>query len=138
MGDRTIEASGNMIFEDLTNNVKAVLIFNTYKRSGYWTVTESGKKDAFYGIIYKTAKPINPQISFKQHFVKGAKDIKDLNNIKADVGEKLADVEGSWLRSINIDGREYWNIDEIKPDRPRPMMDEKMLILPSDSRYRDD
>ena len=54
MGDRTIETCGNMIFEDLTNNVKAVLCFNTYKKSGYWTVTESGKKDVFFGIIYKT------------------------------------------------------------------------------------
>lgn len=54
MGDRTIETLGNMIFEDLTNNVKAVIIFNTYKKSGYWRVTETGKKDELFGIIYKT------------------------------------------------------------------------------------
>ncbi len=30
MGDRTIEASGSIVFEDLTNNVKAVVIFSTY------------------------------------------------------------------------------------------------------------
>ena len=54
MGDRTIEACGNMIFEDLTNNVKAVVVFNTYKKSGYWNKTVTGKKDVFFGIIYKT------------------------------------------------------------------------------------
>lgn len=54
MGERTIEAVGNMIFEDLTNNVKAVIAFNTYKKTGWWTKTESGKKDEFNGIIYKT------------------------------------------------------------------------------------
>jgi len=59
MGDRTIEGIGNMIFEDLTNNVKCVLFFNTYKKSGFWTVTETGKKDEFNGIIYRTKEPID-------------------------------------------------------------------------------
>lgn len=54
MGDRTIETVGNMVFEDLTNNVKAVLIFNTHKKSGWFKKTESGEKDAIYGVIYKT------------------------------------------------------------------------------------
>jgi hypothetical protein len=52
MGDRTIEGCGNMVFEDLTNNVKAFLIFNTYKKSGFWSVTETGRKDEFLGLIY--------------------------------------------------------------------------------------
>jgi hypothetical protein len=30
MGDRTIEAQGSVFFEDVTNNVKAVIIFSTY------------------------------------------------------------------------------------------------------------
>ena len=54
MGDRTLEIIGTMMFEDLTNNVKAVIMFNTFKRSGWWTVVESGRKDEFNGIIYKT------------------------------------------------------------------------------------
>ena len=64
MGDRTIEAIGNMVFEDLTNNVKAVLAFNTYKKTGYWTKVESGRKDIIYGIIYSTKKPIDPVQSY--------------------------------------------------------------------------
>jgi hypothetical protein len=54
MGDRTIEAHGNMVFEDLTNNVKAIIIVNTYKKEGLIWSTETGKKDEFKGIIYET------------------------------------------------------------------------------------
>jgi hypothetical protein len=42
VGERTIESDGNIVFEDLTNHRKAVVVFNTYKKSGVWTVTESG------------------------------------------------------------------------------------------------
>jgi len=52
MGDRTIEATGHVVFEDLTNNVKAVVVFSTYKHSGFFKKTESGKKDEYVGIIY--------------------------------------------------------------------------------------
>ena len=45
MGDRTIEATGHIVFEDLTNNRKAVIIFSTYKKTGFWRKTESGRKD---------------------------------------------------------------------------------------------
>ncbi len=52
MGERTIEGVGNVYFEDLTNNYKAVIIFSTYKKTGFWKKTESGKKDEYVGIIY--------------------------------------------------------------------------------------
>ena len=52
MGERTIEACGNIIVEDLTNNYKAVLIMSTYKKSGFFKKTVSGKKDEFTGLIY--------------------------------------------------------------------------------------
>lgn len=52
MGDRTIEATGNVFFEDLTNNVKAVVIFSTYKVSGFFSKTETGKRDEYVGLIY--------------------------------------------------------------------------------------
>lgn len=49
MGERTIEADGSIVFEDLTNNWKAVIIFSTYKKSGFWTVVETGLKDEYVG-----------------------------------------------------------------------------------------
>ena len=45
MGERTIETIGSNIFEDLTNNRKAVLMMSTYKSSGYFKSSSSGSKD---------------------------------------------------------------------------------------------
>ena len=42
MGERTVDAVGSTIFYDVTNNLKSVICFDTYKKSGFWTVTESG------------------------------------------------------------------------------------------------
>ena len=53
MGDRTIEATGSMLLEDLTNNVKAIIIFSTFKKSGFFKKTVSGKKDEYRGVIYQ-------------------------------------------------------------------------------------
>eukprot|EP00347_Sterkiella_histriomuscorum_P004889 403358700 len=138
MGDRTVEGVGNMVFEDLTNNFKCVLFFNTYQKSGFWTVTETGKKDEFFGVIYKTKQPIDPVASFKSYYIKGAKDIPDISKIEPEIEEKLATVTGSWLRELKIDDQVYWNIDQDKPLRQIPMLDKSQFVLPSDWRYRDD
>jgi hypothetical protein len=52
MGDRTIEATGNVWFEDVTNNFKGVIILSTYSKSGFWRKTETGKRDEYVGLIY--------------------------------------------------------------------------------------
>jgi hypothetical protein len=52
MGDRSIEASGNVFFEDLTNNLKAVIILSTHKKSGFFKKSESGRRDEYVGVIY--------------------------------------------------------------------------------------
>ena len=36
MGERTIEAHGSTFFEDVTNNLKAVIIFSAYKKTGFF------------------------------------------------------------------------------------------------------
>lgn len=110
-GDRTIEGTGNMVFEDLTNHVKAVIVFNTYKKSGWFRTTETGRKDEFVGVIYRTLHPIDPQESFKNHYSKNFTEIRELSKLDKEIGEKVATLEGSWLRNIKIDGQEYWNID---------------------------
>jgi hypothetical protein len=60
MGDRSIEADGNIFFEDVTNNFKACIIFSTYKKSGFWKKTESGLKDEYTGLIYQCPPILNP------------------------------------------------------------------------------
>lgn len=54
MGERTIEPTGDMLFEDVENNIKAILHFNTFVSSGLWTVTTEGGKDLFVGVMYKS------------------------------------------------------------------------------------
>jgi hypothetical protein len=45
MGERTVETYGSCVFEDLTNNRKAVIITNTYKKTGWIRSTTTGNKD---------------------------------------------------------------------------------------------
>ena len=52
MGERSVEAVGNVIAEDITNNFKAVIIISTYKKQGFFKKTVTGRKDEYYGIIY--------------------------------------------------------------------------------------
>lgn len=59
VGERTIEADGSIHFEDLTNNVKACIIFGTYKKSGFWKTVETGTKDEYIGIIYNCTPVAN-------------------------------------------------------------------------------
>jgi hypothetical protein len=59
MGERTVETTGNVMFEDLTNNFKAIIILGTYKKSGYFRVTETGSKDEIKGMIYEYSPYIN-------------------------------------------------------------------------------
>ena len=39
MGDRTIEATGSMVFQDMKNDIKAVVVLGTFKESGFWSKT---------------------------------------------------------------------------------------------------
>lgn len=49
MGERTIESTNSISYEDVTNNRKASIVLNTYKKSGFIKVVETGKKDEFIG-----------------------------------------------------------------------------------------
>ena len=81
MGERSIESCNSIMFEDLTNNVKCVIKMNTYVKSGYFRVTETGKKDEFDGLIYRCPE-INIEQSNKKNFGKNPEFISDLKNIK--------------------------------------------------------
>lgn len=135
MGERTIEATGHIIFEDLTNNRKAVIVMSTYKKTGFWKKTESGKKDEFNGIIYESEPITNPKATSKLLYGKNATEITDLNQIK-DMVKPICEIKGSWLRSLSIGGKKYWDIDGDLPFRQLPLVGE--TVLPSDWRYRED
>jgi hypothetical protein len=135
MGDRTIEATGHIVFEDLTNNRKAVIIFSTYKKTGFWRKTESGRKDEFNGLIYQCEPIINPTATSKLLYGKNSTDISELKQIK-DMVKPICEIQGSWLQSLRIDGKKYWDIDVDIPSRQLPITGP--AVLPSDWRYRED
>ena len=56
MGDRTIELYGCNYYEDFNYNRKAVVLCNTFKKSGWIKSTTSGSKDGFVGLIYQAKK----------------------------------------------------------------------------------
>lgn len=51
--------------------------------------------------------------------------------------KKICDIEGSWLRSLRIGDKKYWDIDADVPTRQLPVTD-GAVVLPSDWRYRED
>lgn len=78
-GSRTVEPCGNLIFEDLSENRRGVIIMGTYKKEGFWTVVESGAKDEIEGVIYKVNEEINDELSLKKYFKKNPTEITNLN-----------------------------------------------------------
>jgi len=53
MGERTIEGIGSIVFEDLVNMLRAVVVLGTFKSSGFFTKTTTGNKSEFTGILYQ-------------------------------------------------------------------------------------
>lgn len=39
MGERIIEAVGSIVFQDIKNNLKAVVALSTFRESGFWSKT---------------------------------------------------------------------------------------------------
>jgi hypothetical protein len=134
MGERTIEAEGNVVFEDVTNNRKAVIIFSTYKKSGFFTTVETGQKDEYQGMIYEST-PIQREDHTSSLFAKNTMAVTELSQLK-DVVKPICDISGSWLKSLVIDGKAYWDIDNDEPSRQVPVVDD--FVCPSDWRYRED
>ena len=52
MGARTIEATNSIVFEDLANQLRAVVTLGTFKEAGFFSKKTSGNKSDFVGIVY--------------------------------------------------------------------------------------
>jgi hypothetical protein len=139
MGERTVEAIGSCVVEDLTNNVKAVVLMSTFKKTGWIRNTHSGHKDQIEGIIYHPKKHLSGnKESIKKNYGKDYDMIYDLKSLK-DVKKEIGKVEGSWLNGLMVDGKMYWNIENDEPKRQLPMLEsEDKIVLSSDWRYRED
>jgi hypothetical protein len=138
MGERTIETIGSCTFEDLTYHRKAVLIMNTFKKTGWIRTSTSGRKDSMTGIIYESKTLKGCKESIKKNYSKDIEFVTDLKNLK-DIKKQVAKIEGSWLENLYIDGKKYWDVDEQTPSRQLPIVEkEDGFICPSDWRYRED
>ena len=82
MGERSIEAIGSCIYEDLTNNNKAVLLMNTFKKTGWIRSTTVGCKDEINGIIYKATKLVDSKDAIKKNYGKEIEHVYDLCYLK--------------------------------------------------------
>ena len=64
MGERIIEACGSIVFQDLKNHLKAVVVLSTFKESGFWSKTQTGSRSAIEGQIYRCNPADNKLIKF--------------------------------------------------------------------------
>jgi len=85
MGERTVETYGSCTFEDLTNKTKAMLVANTFKKTGWISRASTGCKDEVQGVIYKSNDITGSKESIKKLYEKDCEfihDIKDIKDIK--------------------------------------------------------
>jgi len=111
MGERTIEPTGDILFEDVKNNIRAILHFNTYASSGYWTVTEEGGKDLFVGVLYKSSDIKEPTKMDKQ--IQFPTNLQEIPHMV----QKIDDINGSIIENVIIGGKAYWEISDFEPKR---------------------
>ena len=107
-----------MYFEDLTNNVKAVIAFSTLESKGLMKKKTKGLRDEFRGLIYQ-CKPFGHLNKTKDLMTRFPTDkIKDVFKLKdKDKVKDVAQIEGSWLRGLTIGGKQYWNMTTDRPCR---------------------
>jgi hypothetical protein len=84
-----------------------------------------GDADTFIGLIYKS--------DGNRGNITKSNNARMITELK-DVQTKLGEISGSWLNSLSIDNKLYWNIDDYLPERQRF----KEICLPSDCRFRED
>lgn len=117
MGERTVEAIGSVFFEDLTNNRKAVLLCNTFKKTGWIRNTSTGCKDHIQGIIYNVKGELTgDKESIRKNYSKDIEFCSDLKHLK-DIKEVLCEIDGSWLTHVDISGKRYWDVNVDVPTR---------------------
>lgn len=140
MGSRTVEAIGSCTFEDLTNNRKAVVIMNTFKKGGWLSSATSGCKDEVEGLVYESKKLSGSAESIKKLYGKDCDFVSDLDNLK-DVKRPICRIEGSWLYKLKIGDEDFWEVERDAPNmRQIPIIsdDGEQTLLPSDWRFRED
>ena len=125
-GERTVKWVGVIKVIDEKNRMKAIIKMDD---GGKKSVFSKVRTDIFNGAIYNYKEIINTNSKKKtkreQH--KEDAEMKDVDQI-------LAQITGSWLEYLEIDGKQFWCIDKHFPTRAQPVENP----IPSDCRYRED
>ena len=127
MGSKCLREVGTAVFYDAKNRFKAIINYDSNPAGSYF-----GPKrmtDAFEGKIFKA----KPGTKFKRY--KNNKEIQEKESKMVGKGKEIGKIKGSWIKNLEIDGKEYWNINDGNlPDRCIPTKE----CLPFDARFRED
>ena len=121
-GQRYVYWSDHMKFEDVENNLKAIIVFANGRKE------LKGKRiHDIYGQIYKYKYTISDK---KKPFYNDSMPSYPFPSKKEDV---ISEITGSWLEEIKIDDKVF----SIK-NTPAPQIYPSEKVLDSDARYRED
>ena len=121
-GQRYVYFSDHMKFEDVENNLKAIIVFANGRKE------LKGKRiHDIYGQIYKYKYTISDK---KKPFYNDSMPSYPFPSKKEDV---ISEITGSWLEEIKIDDKVF----SIK-NTPAPQIYPSEKVLDSDARYRED
>lgn len=112
MGERTIDCTGSILFEDLRNQLRAVVVLGTFKSSGFFSKTQSGSRSDYTGTIYKI-KPAGLKMT---RFGKDQKLPEDLKKLP-DMQKAVCQLEGNWLHQLTVGGQQLWHVDTHRVTR---------------------
>ena len=121
-GQRYVYWSDHMKFEDIENNLKAIIVFANGRKE------LKGKRiHDIYGQIYKYKYTISDK---KKPFYNDSMPSYPFPSKKEDV---ISEITGSWLEEIKIDDKVF----SVK-NTPAPQIYPSEKVLDSDARYRED
>lgn len=127
--------TGDITFFDKIGGLKATIIVDyTRQKSGWFgSVKRTGKVDDFEGVIYSIDYDKFMDNGFHEQRIYEWKHPQKLEDIK-DKAKVVSEIKGSWLKSLQFDGKTYWELDDkiYKPWPQRPTKNP----LPSDWRFR--
>ena len=122
-GQRYIYFYDQMKFEDIENNLKAIIAFSNG--------VKELKKQRIHDIYGKIFKYNYTQEELKKPFYCDSLPYNPFPSNKDDI---ISEITGSWLEEIKFDDKVFFAVKESVPPPIYPSDNE----LPSDSRYRED
>lgn len=134
VGSRTLRMSGSLVVVNEASEIKGVVRMGEPKKSkGFFKkMMSKDQADAFHGKIYKYKVDQHNDTVKKEVWL----DIMAKLGKMEDVEKEICEISGSWMQSMLIDEKVFWDIDENKDDYDQQMFCDDPL--PSDVRFRED